>query len=317
MRKNIAFILALVMLFSLAACGAKRESAQSVAEKAIQAVQKLDSEQMQKYWGTSTPGTDVQDLSELDGECVKAMYKNLTYEIVSSEEKESSAIVNVKFTNINIPQALSDTFAAVLPQILQYAFSGEEYDEDSMVSEAMLNCLNNSEYDKVTKPAVINLTLKDDAWVIDTSNSDDVFNAMLADVNSFGESFGQSGDENKDLISEVRNWVVDDVWNSGICDMKWYYANGTSATGETLDPEFTLSQLAKAMEKKADYDAKMSALPEEYSEISELWTKLSDQIDVLYAEIQTRGTTRDGSELDVGLYNQYFDAFDDAVYSLD
>lgn len=140
---------------------------------------------------------------------------------------------------------------------------------------------------------------------------------MLADVNSFGENFGQSGDENKDLINEVRNWVVDYIWNRGICDMKWYYANGTNATGETLDPEFTLSQLAKAMEKKSDYDAKMSALPEEYAEISGLWSKLSGQIDVLYAEIQTRGTTRDGSELDVGLYNQYFDAFDDAVYSLD
>lgn len=317
MKRIVAFLLASIMLFSLAACSAKRESAQSVAEKAIQAVQKLDAEQMQKYWGTATLGASGQDLSELDGECVKAMFENLTYEIASSEEKENSATVNVKFTNIDIVKVFSDTFAAVLPQILQYSFSGESYDESAILSEAMLNCLKNNEYEKVTKDSVINLSLKDDAWVVDTGNSNDVFNAMLADINSFSNNFVESGDENVDLINEVRNWVVDDVWNNGICDMKWYYADGTGATGETLDPEFTLSQLAKAMEKKPDYDAKMSALPEEYGEISELWSKLSAQIDVLYAEIQTRGTTRDGSELDVGLYNQYFDAFDNAVFNLE
>lgn len=92
--------------------------------------------------------------------------------------------------------------------------------------------------------------------------------------------------------------------------------NGTSSTGETLDPEFTIKQLAKAMEKKADYDSKMAALPSEYSEISELWTKVSEQIDVLYAEIQKQGTERNGDGIDTGLYNQYFGAFDDAVNEL-
>ena len=49
MKRYIAFLLAAMMLLSLAACGTKRESAESVAEKAIQAAQKLDAEQMQKY----------------------------------------------------------------------------------------------------------------------------------------------------------------------------------------------------------------------------------------------------------------------------
>ena len=52
MKRYIAFLLAAMMLLSLAACGTKRESAESVAEKAIQAVQKLDADQMQKYWGS-------------------------------------------------------------------------------------------------------------------------------------------------------------------------------------------------------------------------------------------------------------------------
>lgn len=77
MKRYIAFLLAAMMLLSLAACGTKRESAESVAEKAIQAAQKLDAEQMQKYWGSSDAELDDADMSTLDAECMKAMFKNV------------------------------------------------------------------------------------------------------------------------------------------------------------------------------------------------------------------------------------------------
>ena len=107
MKRAMATLLTAVILFSLAACGAKRESAQSVAENAIQAVQKLDDEQMQKYWGTSSVSTNSSEISNLNAECIKAMFSNLTYEIVSSKESDATAIVNVKFTNIDLAKAFS------------------------------------------------------------------------------------------------------------------------------------------------------------------------------------------------------------------
>lgn len=308
--------MAFAMLFSLAACGAKRESAESVVEKAIQAVQNYDTEQMEQYWGKATVSTDDTDMSTLDEECIKEMFKNLTYEIISSEEKESTAIVNVKFTNIDVCSAFADTIAAAFVKAFQGAFSGEEYDEDTFMAEELLKNLTSGNYDNVTLDATINLTLENDQWIIDNSNSDEVFNAMLADINSVSNKLYSEEDPNKALISEVRDWVVDDIWNNGICDMSWYYEYGTSSTGETLDPDFTLQQLAKAMEKKTDYDSQMAALPDEYSEISELWAKVSEQVDILYKEIQARGTEVTGIGLDTGLYNQYFDAFDDAYFEL-
>lgn len=316
MKRCIAFLLATMMLLSLAACGTKRESAESVAEKAIQAAQKLDAEQMQKYWGSSDVELDDADMSTLDAECMKAMFKNLSYEIVSSEEKEDSASVNVKFTNMDIGKAFADTLATAFAKVFETAFSGEAFDEETFISEELLKNLTSGNYDKVTKEATMTFKLENDQWVLNEDCKEAVFNAMLADLDSAASTLSGEDDPNKELISEVRNWAVDDIWNDGICDMQWYYANGTSSTGETLDPEFTIKQLAKAMEKKADYDSKMTALPSEYSEISELWTKVSEQIDVLYAEIQKQGTERNGDGIDTGLYNQYFGAFDDAVNEL-
>ena len=244
------------------------------------------------------------------------MFKNLSYEIVSSEEKENSASVNVKFTNIDISKAFADTLATALAKVFETAFSGETFDEETFMSEELLKNLTSGNYDKVTKEATMTFKLENDQWALNEDCKEAVFNAMLADLDSAASTLSGEDDPNKELISEVRNWAVDDIWNDGICDMQWYYANGTSSTGETLDPAFTIKQLAKAMEKKADYDSKMSALPSEYSEISELWTKVSEQIDILYAGIQKQGTERNGAGIDTGLYNQYFDAFDDAVNEL-
>lgn len=185
MKRFIAFVIAAVMLFSLAACGTSRESAQSVAENAIKAVQQLDTEQMQKYWGT-----DKLDTGNGDGfdasEGSQAMVKNLTYEIVSAEETDSTATVNVKFTNVDVGAALSDAVVAVL----QKAFAGEETTEEDTDAE-FIKALNSGNYDKVTKEATITLTLKDDAWVIDTANRGEVFNAMLADVNTVLDSLSE------------------------------------------------------------------------------------------------------------------------------
>ena len=185
MKRFIAFVIAAVMLFSLAACGTSRESAQSVAENAIKAVQQLDTEQIQKYWGTGkldTGNGDGFDASEGS----QAMVKNLTYEIVSAEETDSTATVNVKFTNVDVGAALSDAVVAVL----QKAFAGEETTEEDTDAE-FIKALNSGNYDKVTKEATITLTLKDDAWVIDTANRGEVFNAMLADVNTVLDSLSK------------------------------------------------------------------------------------------------------------------------------
>ncbi len=322
MKRTIAIILS-VLLLLLAGCGSKRESAESVVVKAIEAVQNYDEEQTAAYWGNMNElDEDEDDNVDVSDEFMKELFTKLTYEIVNSVEGETEATVTVKFTNVDSSAIFKTAFAATLTNAFAHMFddSYTEEEQTKYLNEQLLEAIKSGDYDMVTNEAEVKLHLEDDKWVIDADNEDAV-NAMLGDIKSFYESLenafsGDEADPNKTTISTVREWLVSDIWNSGICDMSWYYEYGTSSTGETLDPDFTLQQLAKAMEKKADYDAQMAALPDEYSEISELWVKVSEQVDILYKEIQARGTEVTGNGLDTGLYNQYFDAFDDAYFEL-
>ncbi|MBR4701867.1 MAG: hypothetical protein IKP19_09285 [Oscillospiraceae bacterium] len=142
--------------------------------------------------------------------------------------------------------------------------------------------------------------------------------AMVLLLCACSDDSGMKAPEISDLekISEVREWLVSDIWNDGICDLSHYYYNGKSATGKSMDPEFSIEQLKKAYAKKAKYDEMMNSVSDEYSDLKEYYTKIMGQVDVLYAEILSRGTTVTNKGLDTGLYSQYFDAFDDRYFEI-
>ena len=97
---------------------------------------------------------------------------------------------------------------------------------------------------------------------------------------------------------------------SRICDVSHYYVSGTSSTGDELDIEFPLEQLAKAMEQKEAYDEYMAGLTGDYEELGSLWKRVSEQVDLMYAEISERELSVTGEGLEASdLYNQYFNAF--------
>jgi len=117
--------------------------------------------------------------------------------------------------------------------------------------------------------------------------------------------------EIKKKVIEVREWYVDDVWNTFV-DIDSYIVTGKSATGDTIDIGFAVKQFNKAMGKKSDYDEFMAGLGEEYSELKDVWSKVSEQIDALASMISS-GVKQGGDRFDSGLLEQYSDAFYDLV----
>lgn len=117
-------------------------------------------------------------------------------------------------------------------------------------------------------------------------------------------------------INEIRNWFIGDIWNYGFCDIDAYIASGKDSTGATMDVDFAIKQLDKAMKNKTDYDLFMAGLDGEYAEIGSIWGEVSEQIDDVYAFIQN-GVTVGGERPDMGLLNQYSTAFDDLVLELE
>lgn len=57
--------------------------------------------------------------------------------------------------------------------------------------------------------------------------------------------------------------------------------SGTGSRGQTIDINFTIERLDKAMKKKSEHDQYINKLGDEYAEIKSVWSKLSVETDRL------------------------------------
>ena len=91
MKKYLAVILALILCLSLAGCGSKRASAESVVENGIRAFQSADQKAIQQYWGdtdfTDVPTEETPSEDDVYGqELLEKLASNLTYQVTGSSE---------------------------------------------------------------------------------------------------------------------------------------------------------------------------------------------------------------------------------------
>ena len=199
-RKILALLLGLSLLFTLAACGTARPSAQSVTESAIQAIQAADITSLQQNWGGDLPNGDALGLDEQDATLLEALTKNLTYKVVSAEEKEAdgTAVVSVEFTNTDMAPVMEDFIQSVLGDAFQYAFLPEEQQpSDEELTEQYLQTFTDllEEEDLATKTTTVEipLTLVDDQWQLtpDEAIVDAMFGGMLTVADSMDEAFSE------------------------------------------------------------------------------------------------------------------------------
>ncbi len=202
LKRVFSISLAMVMILSLGACGPKRESAQSVAEKAILAVKNVDYATTQAYWGKGaledvSKAADVEP-DEQSSEIMKLLTKNLSYSITNSQEDEQAgtATVSVDFTNTNMSLVMAEYIKTAMSDIFTYAFLPEDQqptDEEleQMYMEKLTELMSSDDNETVTKSVDITLTLVDDQWQIDTSNAAEVLDAMLGGILSYAESMSE------------------------------------------------------------------------------------------------------------------------------
>lgn len=146
-----------------------------------------------------------------------------------------------------------------------------------------------------------------------------LFKEPVLDTSSSGEHSSSGSEQSAEsMLSEIRNFVVADIWNNGFMDIHWFIGSGTSSTGESMDIDFTMEQLEKKMEKKKEYDKYMDNLPSQYESVKGVWVKLSQETDRLYQQLQSTPpkANDENAKLDVGKLSQYLDAFIDEVENL-
>lgn len=266
MKKYLAVILALILCLSLAGCGSKRASAESVVENGIKAFQSADQEAIQQYWGdtdfTDIPTEESSSEDDVYGqELLEKLASNLTYQITESSEDEStgSATVTVEFTNIDMGVIVPEWIGDIFTQAFGYAFLPEdqqpsEEELNTMYMDSLNSAIDNHADDFVTNTVDITLSLVDDEWKINAT--DDVIDAMvggmMTSLSSLGDSFGgveesQEATETTrtnpaslgDYVVEIKSATVTQDYDGNPAVIITY--SWTNNSSETTSPMLSIS----------------------------------------------------------------------------
>ena len=114
----------------------------------------------------------------------------------------------------------------------------------------------------------------------------------------------------KECLS-MKEWLISDMWNDGLCDLDWYYYQKTNACGEKMDVDYTIHKLKKNYKKINYYDRFINSLKgKKYNELKYSWSKLKPEMKRLYKltlEIDWAKCPKKDDKFNVNLYSQYAD----------
>lgn len=340
MKKNKFFLGIVLALFTLVSCSSAKPD--PTVEQLFTAIQKLDFEAISL---TITPsarvaaGVSIADFqnqsNEMPAEFFDYLKKNaskVTFKIKDSQIMGDNAIVTVTTKYVDSTPIVNATIGEFFSKALGLAFSSTQItDEQStqMFISIMNEQIESLDEQFAEKTIQIELEKVDKNWYVSALSDEmlDVitsgFLSAAAEIsNLFSEEPNVAADPSttpaptptpdpKRVLSEISNYVIGDIWNDGFNTVSWFLSTGKGPTGASVDIEFTKSQLAQAMTKKAEYDVYIAGLDGSYSNIKDVWGKLSSEIDSLYQQIQSGAMT-----IDTGLFQQYQNAFTKLVYDL-
>jgi hypothetical protein len=329
MHKKTWVLVSFVLCFSLVfmGCGSSRETPEQAVTNLLTAIKNLDVETIQKYVvyeDLFSGDPESEDLIENE-ENTKLLTNKLSFKILSSTSEGDTAVVKTEITSIDMAVILGEYMQQAMALAFSNAFAGGAAKSDEEIdaqAEQIFKDLLNRENNKMKTSTIdIKLTKTETGWRLNSDEEfeDAILGGLISASKAIDESFG-GGDSPESKLQEIRNFVISDIWNKGFCDISHYLGDGKSSTGESLDIDFTLEQLADAMGTKAEYDTFIDSLEgEKYAKIKQIWSKLSAEIDRLYNQVlEKKPETNDsGYDFDTGRFNQYMDAFIDEVRELD
>lgn len=342
MRKiRLLSLIAIISVFTLvlSACTSV-EAPDKVVSNAFTALKAYDLQTVAKYLDVEKVqnfGESTDSITDDSEELMKVMFSKLDAKVIASEVENDNAVVKTEVTTID----MKSVFGKYITQAFALAFRslGEDSGPSDEDIEKMFLDLISNETTTVTNTVDIKLKKVDKEWKIDVDEAlqDAIFGGMLTAAKDMEESFNfeesdfddtsetdlSSSNESfsdVDMLFEINNFIIGDIWNDGFCDISHFIEDGKNSLGETMDIDFTISQLDKAMVKLEAYNIEINAMSDPMTEeAKEIWAKLYPEIKTLYAKLKesTPQASDSSFDFDTGLFNQYSDAFWDAVYDLE
>lgn len=159
-----------------------RKSALKAIDEMFAAVKTGDEEQMKKYINSEELTEEEKEATDTEGtedkDMVKAMLKNLNYEIVSTDVKINRCTVKLKVSNKDLKTVFSNYMAKAFSLAFSQAFGGMTEEEmNNQLKQYFEEQYNSDSVGTITSDLTINME-KQKEWKLDY-NEDELVNAVL------------------------------------------------------------------------------------------------------------------------------------------
>lgn len=171
MKKVVAILCVLSMVFALAACGAPKP--ESTVEQFCEAMKKYDVEGMNAC--LAQPREDIGEISD-DGEempesiltYIRDSASDIKYTVKEAEINGEKATVAVDFTYNDVSEAMSEALGQYILAAFGAAFSGEASDDAmlKLLADAFDKAVKSAEAKTATNTILFECVLKDGEWLI-------------------------------------------------------------------------------------------------------------------------------------------------------
>lgn len=92
----------------------------------------------------------------------------------------------------------------------------------------------------------------------------------------------------KDKIVEAYAWMVEDMWNNGVCDFGWYYSYKTDACGQKMDPYKKLETFNKKYKKVTTYNEWINGLKgDKYKKLKKKWNASMKELETTHETLNS------------------------------
>lgn len=326
-KKILSLLIVAAVSLSLISCSTA-EAPDKVVTNAFQALKTNDQQTLSKYF-------DVEELKNLgdqdaarvaaSDQVFEAMFSKLETKVLSTSIDNDKALVKTELTNVDMQSVLGNYFI----QAFASAFSniGSEKTEselESEMSQQFLDLINN---EKGTRKNTVDIHLVnvDKQWKIEVDESlqNAILGGFLSAINDLSDSFASedidSGTYEASVLFEIDDFLISDIWNDAFCNVPYYTSMGTDATGSKIDIDFMLEELDKDIVKLNEYNEQINEMTDlrVEADLQSIWSKLYPEILSLHQQLKENkpAASEADYEFDTGLFEQYRNAFSEAVYA--
>lgn len=194
MKKYLPVLLLIILCLALASCAPARVSARQAMTDVMEAVKATDIVRVRELMGTDTilgapaesersegseasEETQPADESGITKDQVAAIFKNISYKILSASEDKETATIEIEITNKDMQSVFDNYMAAAVDMFLSE--DNEELTEEEQAAKfgEILIKLIEEEEDYVTSTVTVEMSYKDGKWTIDPNP--EFFNALM------------------------------------------------------------------------------------------------------------------------------------------